>query len=204
MSDFPVIRALLASNKAWAESVDAKDPNFFPDSAKNPQRPQVLWLGCSDSRVPESVVLAAKPGDIFVHRNIGNQVPLADDNAQSVVTYAISEHVQAQHVIVVGHTHCGACKASLEFAEQDPLQDDCITRFLRELIELAKSPHITESPEPVQALVEANIKHQVQNVIASPAIQAAWKAGKEVYVHGFLYRLETGRLEDMHLTQGPQ
>jgi len=200
MSDAPIIKALRESNRRWAESVN---PIFFPGSAQG-QSPPVLWLGCSDSRVPESVVLGARPGDIFVHRNIGNQFNLRDDSAQSVLDFSVGV-VKVQHVIVVGHTQCGACKASLDIANQNPVADTPINRFLAELIEIARKINALGKPKPeaVQALVEASVRHQVKNVARSPAVQAAWKEKRQLYVHGWVYSLETGLVRDLGVTEGP-
>ncbi|KDQ11245.1 hypothetical protein BOTBODRAFT_114744 [Botryobasidium botryosum FD-172 SS1] len=194
-----IVNTLLKSNEAWAAGVTQKDPDFFKNSAENDQKPKVLWLGCSDSRVPESVVLAARPGDIFVHRNIGNQFRAGDDSTQSVLDFAVG-HVEVQHIFVVGHSQCGACKASLK-----EVPEGSLTRFLKQLIDLAQEPHITGAQDSLQALVEYNVKQQVENVANSEAVRKAWgKKGREpLYVHGFVYRLESGRLEDLGLTVGP-
>ncbi|KAI0319581.1 carbonic anhydrase [Amylostereum chailletii] len=114
----PTIARLINANSHWAKAVDNAQPRFFQDMAKG-QAPKVLWIGCSDSRVPESVVTASKPGDIFVHRNIANQFRLDDDNAVSALTYAIDQ-LGVEHVVVVGHTQCGGAttcyNAALEAA----------------------------------------------------------------------------------------
>ncbi|KAF5376390.1 hypothetical protein D9757_008652 [Collybiopsis confluens] len=112
MSFHPHMIEMLERNEEWAQGVEDKDPDFFPNSARG-QNPHTLWIGCADSRVPESVITAAMPGDIFVNRNIGNQVHLDDNNMLAVLTFAI-EHLNVNHVVVCGHSNCGAAAASLE------------------------------------------------------------------------------------------
>jgi len=195
-SDHQILAALLKSNTAWAAGVQERDPDFFTNSAKGPQEPKVLWLGCSDSRVPESVVLATKPGDVFVHRNIGNQFKLDDDSAQAVLDYSIG-HLNVRHVLVVGHTNCGACAATHDFTSSGKdIPVNSITRFLNELIDIAKSIEGKSGAEAVQAIVEANVKHQVKNVSQSSVV----KNTPGVYVHGWVYQLETGTFKDLGVT----
>ncbi|KDQ11244.1 hypothetical protein BOTBODRAFT_35545 [Botryobasidium botryosum FD-172 SS1] len=191
-----IVDTLLKSNEIWAASVAQKDPNFFKKSAAEDQTPKILWLGCSDSRVPESVLLSAKPGDIFVHRNVGNQFRTEDVSTQAVLDFSIN-FIKIEHIFIVGHTQCGACRASISGAPPGP-----IANFLTQLVRLAEAPHITELPEPeaVQRLIEDNIRQQVTNVINSKIVRDAWDRGQKLHVHGLLYRLETGRLEDMNMT----
>jgi len=191
-----IVDTLLKSNEAWAASVSQNDPDFFKKSAAEDQTPKILWLGCSDSRVPESVLLAARPGDIFVHRNVGNQFRAEDESTQAVLDFSIN-YIKIEHIFVVGHTQCGACRACISGAPPGP-----ITNFLTQLIGLAEAPHITELPEPeaVQRLIEDNIRQQVMNVVNSKIVGDAWDRGQKLHVHGLLYHLETGRLEDIDLT----
>ncbi|KAI0051625.1 carbonic anhydrase [Auriscalpium vulgare] len=197
---------LFTANAQWASAVNSAEPGFFEASAKG-QSPKILWFGCSDSRVPESVLTASKPGDIFVHRNIANQFHLHDDSALSVLTYAV-DHVGVDHVVVVGHTQCGgaaACHqsalAGAAFAPGTPLG-----RWLEPLTELAASldPHNASSTEDaLNQLVEANVRQQVDNVVASSTIQNAWATGqKKVWVHGFVYNLKDGLLKDLGVSRG--
>ncbi|KAI0673263.1 carbonic anhydrase [Trametes maxima] len=157
---------------------------------------QVLYIGCSDSRVPESVVTASKPGDIFVHRNIANQFHPDDDSALSVLTYAVA-HVGVQHVILVGHTNCGgaqACHAAAHSPSDAHASDDALGRWLAPLTEIAKEH------TDLTALVEANVRSQVANIVQTDVITAAWAQGKDVEVHGWVYELETGRLRDLGIS----
>ncbi|KDQ13649.1 hypothetical protein BOTBODRAFT_364133 [Botryobasidium botryosum FD-172 SS1] len=193
-----IVGALLKSNEAWATSVVAKDPDFFKKSAEG-QAPKVLWLGCSDSRVPESVLLAAMPGEILVHRNMGNQFRDEDGSSQGIIDYA-ANHARVDHIFVVGHTRCGACRACIEGAPPGP-----IANFFVQLIELAQAPHITELPKPeaIERLVRDNLTAQLMNVVNSKPVKNAWSDGRQLQVHGLLYHLETGRLEHTGMTFGP-
>ena len=209
---------MLSSNSQWASDVENIEPGFFSESAKG-QTPKILWFGCADSRVPESVVTGARPGDIFVHRNIANQFHPNDDSAASVLTYAVN-HVGIEHVIVVGHTECGGAVASFGASKNlgpgpvivDPSlpADAALNKFLTPMTTLAASLNLGDLPthEAVPILVEENVKVQVENICKSPIIQAAWKNGKSpkgklVHVHGWVYDLKKGKLKDLGITQGP-
>ncbi|KAH9987194.1 carbonic anhydrase [Russula vinacea] len=137
----------------------------------------ILWLGCSDSRVPESVVTASRPGDIFVHRNIANQVHPDDDSVLSVITYAVAV-VGVEHILVVGHTNCGGAAACFKAGIPDS--------------------------EALTKIVEASVRAQVENVAATGPVKDAWAGGrKNLWVHGIVYELETGTLRDLAITRGP-
>ncbi|KAH8826999.1 carbonic anhydrase [Flagelloscypha sp. PMI_526] len=218
MSGHIALARLLSSNSQWASDVESAEPGFFKESAKG-QTPKILWFGCADSRVPESVVTGARPGDIFVHRNIANQFHPHDDSAASVLTYAVN-HVGVEHVIVVGHTECGgaaACMAAAKNIGTGPVVTDpslpadaSLNKFLVPMTTLAASLNLGSLP-PSEAsikLVEENVKVQVANICKSPIIQAAWKngkspKGKDVYVHGWVYDLGKGKLKDLGVSQGP-
>ncbi|EIW56303.1 carbonic anhydrase [Trametes versicolor FP-101664 SS1] len=194
-----ILARLLSNNAQWAEDVDRAEPGFFAQTAKG-QSPKVLYIGCADSRVPESVVTASKPGDIFVHRNIANQFHLNDDSALSVLTYAVA-HVGVQHVILVGHTNCGgaaACHAAAHSGAppSDEPPADPLTRWLAPLTEIAREH------EDLTELVEANVRAQVANIAQAGPMAAAWAAGKDVQVHGWVYELETGRMRDLGVSVG--
>ncbi|EJF61457.1 carbonic anhydrase 1 [Dichomitus squalens LYAD-421 SS1] len=193
-----ILTNILGRNEKWAEAMnDATKGQFFPKSAEG-QSPKVLWIGCADSRVPESVVTNSYPGDIFTHRNIANQFHPTDDSAVSVLTYAV-EHVKVEHVILVGHTNCGgaaACVKAAEAAQSEPTS--ALDRWLGPLTELAR----TTTPEgDLTALVEANVRVQVSNILASDVLEREWKL-RDVHVHGWVYELETGKLRDLGISAG--
>ncbi|KAI5122652.1 hypothetical protein M0805_007914 [Coniferiporia weirii] len=221
VTPFPELNRLLSSNAQWASDVDRYEPGFFEESAKG-QAPKVLWIGCADSRVPESVIMACKPGEIFVHRNIANQFHLSDDSAQSVLTYAVNE-LGVEHVVVVGHTKCGGVAGAHKLAHKQPpdegAKDDStpLLRWLGPLVELARKPEFDsagtgeEESAVLTALSEANVRAQVKNIVRSDVIKDAWAASdakvagsKKVYVHGWVYELESGRLRDLGVSKGPE
>jgi len=183
-----VIQKLLENNIKWAQGIVHADPGFFIRSAAG-QTPQVLWIGCSDSRVPESVITRFMPGDIFVHRNIANQVHPNDDNVLSVVEYAVGA-LKVKHVIVVGHTECGGAKHCLKAAEEPPEPPkDPLHRWLEPLTELARS--LPQQDRTLPILVKRNVEKQVQTLKGLETVQKA-----KVKVHGWIYDLSTGHLDD--------
>ncbi|KAI0633173.1 carbonic anhydrase [Trametes polyzona] len=191
-----ILARLLANNAQWAEDVEKAEPGFFAETAKG-QSPKVLYIGCSDSRVPESVVTASKPGDIFVHRNIANQFHLNDDSALAVLTYAVG-HVGVSHVILVGHTNCGGAQACHDAAHNTPSSPpaDPLSRWLAPLTEIAREY------DDLTDVVEANVRAQVANIAETDVMKAAWAKGKDVQVHGWVYELETGRMRDLGVSVG--
>ncbi|KAJ3725769.1 carbonic anhydrase [Lentinula raphanica] len=218
MSHHPAIAQLLSTNAQWAKDVERLEPGFFKESAKG-QAPHTLWIGCSDSRVPESVVTGAKPGDIFVNRNVGNQVSLDDDNMLAVLTYAV-EHLGVEHVVVCGHTECGAAAACFGACSsfvpgQTPTipahpVDAPLNRWLAPLTTLAASLEISSAPpsEALPLLVQENVKTQVDNLCRTEVIANAWAngkspKGKEVWVHGWVYDVSTGTIRDLGISRGP-
>jgi len=193
-----VLARILANNAQWATDVEKTEPGFFEQCAKG-QSPKILWIGCADSRVPESVLTVSKPGDIFVHRNIANQFHLTDDNVLSVLTYAVNE-LGVSHVIVVGHTHCGGAAACYAAANAPPPAGPPSTpldRWLAPLIALAKETKLDPA-----GLVETNVRVQVKNVAKAEILRAAWASGKDVWVHGWVYEIEHGRLRDLGISVG--
>ncbi|KAI0294725.1 carbonic anhydrase [Multifurca ochricompacta] len=195
---------LFSNNDQWVDAVNKADPDFFEKSAQG-QSPKVLWLGCSDSRVPESVLTASRPGDIFVHRNIANQIHPDDDSVLSVITYAV-EVVGIEHILVVGHTNCGGALACLEAASGKIAPPTTpLARWLAPLTSLARSLDLqgASTPKAMRKLVEENVRVQVANVVNATPVRAAWESGrKNLWVHGLVYDLETGRLNDLGITQG--
>ncbi|EMD31094.1 hypothetical protein CERSUDRAFT_120142 [Gelatoporia subvermispora B] len=207
-----ILAQLLAQNKHWAAEVEKNDPGFFKQSSIA-QHPKVLWIGCADSRVPESVLTASIPGAIFTHRNIANQCHLNDDNILSVLEYAVGT-VGVRHIIIVGHTHCGGVAHAWATAHDKVPHEHFanwgdhiprmlspetpLSRWLEPLTEVARA-----KPElSVEELGVANVHAQVMNVTRSKAVQQAWTEGHDLWIHGWEYHLGTGRLQDLHLTAG--
>ncbi|EJF61458.1 carbonic anhydrase [Dichomitus squalens LYAD-421 SS1] len=188
-----VLTRLLDQNEKWAEA----HSELFP---MGPQTPKVLWFGCADSRVPESVITDSIPGVIFTHRNIANQFHPEDDSAVSVLAYAV-EHVKVEHIIVVGHTDCGGVKASADTAAtQSPpfSRATALERWLATLTEFAWS---VGPGSDITELVEANVRMQVVNVLSSEVLEHEWKL-RDVHVHGWVYDLATGKLRDLGISAG--
>jgi len=209
----PELSRILSSNAQWARDVANAEPQFFSESAKG-QAPKILWIGCSDSRIPESVVTASRPGDIFVHRNIANQVFLDDDSVQSVIAFAVT-NVKVDHAVVVGHTNCGGAAACLSASQSGDFETTVpgnppsvhLNKWLASLTRLAASLDLSgKSPaEALDAVVEENVKVQVQNLAKAEPILAAWKeTGRKLHIHGWVYDLEKGQLKDLQVSQGPE
>jgi carbonic anhydrase len=190
---------LLENNRRWAETITAREPDFFP-KLSGQQAPEYLWIGCSDSRVPANEIVDLLPGELFVHRNVANVVVHTDLNCLSVIQFAV-EVLRVRHVMVVGHYGCGGVRAAWEGR---PL--GLIDNWLRH-IEDAAAPHraaleaIADDAERFDRLAEINVLAQVVHVCRTTIIQDAWRRGQPVDVHGWIYGLHDGRLRDLGLTR---
>ncbi len=186
---------MLLENKAWAQSRIDIDAKFFENMAKD-QSPEFLWIGCSDSRVPESEITNSTPGQIFVHRNIANLVVHTDTNFLSVLNYAV-DALKVPHVIVCGHYGCGGVRAAMTHNSLG-LIDNWIRNIKdtyfnhRDTINLLK----TEA-DRVNRLVEYNVMEQVKNLAHTSIIQKAWHTRNGPHIHGWVYDLGTGHLKDL-------
>lgn len=189
---------LLHFNKNWANRVTSEEPSFFDDLSQN-QHPEYLWIGCSDSRVPETMVVKQNPGDIFVHRNIANLVLHSDLNCQSVLQYAV-EILKVKHIIVCGHYGCGGINAALTH-ERLGLIDSWLNN-IRELAQLNQEKLAAASSEAEKAdlLSELNVQQQVHHVCDNPFVQSEWASGRELYVHGWMYDIKTGVIKDLDIS----
>ena len=191
------LQELFDSNRRWARKVEAQEPGFFTKLLQQ-QTPQYLWIGCADSRVPANELVGLLPGELFVHRNVANVVAHSDLNALSVIQYAV-DALKVQHIIVVGHSNCGGVRAALQDLRLG-LVDNWIrhvkdVRFLHEgLLEQVPLEH------RVNALVELNVLEQARNVCHTSAVQDAWARGQEVVIHGWVYGLHNGLLQDLRMT----
>ncbi|KAF9163233.1 hypothetical protein DFQ26_002788 [Actinomortierella ambigua] len=186
---------LLHKNETWAKSVVDCSCDFFERGALG-QRPEVLWLGCADSRVPECEILQLAPGDVFTHRNIANVVVNTDLNCLSVIQYAV-DVLKVKHIIVCGHYGCGGVAAALG-EHSYGLIDHWLLN-----IKNVKQQHIkglddlADEEEKCRALVELNARQSVLNVAKSPILRAAWERGQEVDVTGLVYDIKTGLLGEL-------
>ena len=190
------IKHLLLENKAWSQSKTSLDPEFFINSAKD-QSPDYLWIGCSDSRVPESEVTNTDPGQMFVHRNIANLVQPNDPNLASVIQYAV-EALKVKHIIVCGHYNCGGVKASLAESIPFPTVSNWIENirgtYRRHELEFKL---IQNEADKVNRLVELSVITQVKNLMENETIKKVWAQGKTPMLHGWVYDLSTGLLKDL-------
>ena len=195
MSDF--YKKILDNNKVWVENALEKDPNYFKDLAKS-QTPPLLWIGCSDSRVPANEIIGAKPGEVFVHRNIANMVVHSDMNMLSVLDYAVNV-LKVKHVIVCGHYGCGGIKAAMG-NESIGIIDNWI-RHIKDVYRLHQDhlDSITDENERFNTFVELNVKEQVFDLAKTSIVQSAWKSGQELTLHGWSYGLNSGFVTDLNV-----
>ena len=188
MSEF--YKQLLENNKKWVENQLALDPEYFKDLAKG-QQPPLLWIGCSDSRVPANEIIGAKPGEVFVHRNIANMVIHSDMNMLSVLDYAVNV-LKVKHVIVCGHYGCGGVKAAMG-NQSIGLIDNWI-RHIKDVYRLHEHylDTIKDEEERFNKFVEVNAQEQVFDLAKTSIVQNAWRNGQELTLHGWTYGLNSG------------
>jgi carbonic anhydrase len=195
------LEALFERNRAWATAMVADDPDFFTGLAQQ-QSPAYVWIGCSDSRVPANQIIGLQPGDVFVHRNVGNVVVHTDLNCLSVLQYAI-DVLNVEHVIVCGHYGCGGVAAALHGARHG-----LIDNWLRHVTDVAEkhAEALASLPEErrLDRLCELNVTEQVVNVCQTTIVEDAWSREQPLTVHGVVYGLEDGLLRDLRVSaSGP-
>ena len=195
MSEF--YKQLLENNKKWVENQLAIDQNFFNDLAKG-QNPQLLWIGCSDSRVPANEIVGGKPGDVFVQRNIANMVVHSDMNMLSVLDYAVNV-LKVKHVIVCGHYGCGGVKAAMSNSSIGVI--DNWIRHIKDVYRLHKTEldSIENEETRFNHFIETNVREQVLNLAKTSIVQSAWKKGQELSLHGWVYGLNNGYVTDLNV-----
>ncbi len=185
---------LFKNNREWAESITREDPDFFHNLSQL-QAPQYLWIGCSDSRVPSNELIALAPGEVFVHRNIANMVVHTDLNCLSVIQYAV-EVLKVKHIIVCGHYGCGGINAALE--DQDHGLIDNWLGHIKDVERLHHDELKNLSHEArLHRLCELNVIEQVANVCDTTIIKNAWSNGAALSIHGWIYNIENGILNDI-------
>lgn len=189
---------LLEGNLKWVEDTNRQRPGFFAENSKS-QSPDFLWIGCSDSRVPESEITDTVPGAIFVQRNIANLVIHTDSNLLSVVNYAV-KFLKVKHIIICGHYGCGGVKAAL--SNQDYGFLDNWLMHIKDVYRLHEEELDAISNEKARfdRYVELNIIEQVHNLSKVSFIQEEWHAGEFPFIHGWVYDLETGKIKDLNVT----
>ncbi|GGH16139.1 carbonic anhydrase [Mucilaginibacter phyllosphaerae] len=189
---------LLEGNKRFVEDTLKIDPNYFKTLA-NGQKPPILWIGCSDSRVPANQITRTNPGEIFVHRNIANMVIHTDMSMLSVLDYAINV-LKVKHVIVTGHYGCGGVLAAMS-SKQFGLIDNWL-RNIKDVYRLHADElnAIEDNTQRGNRLVELNVIENVSNLCRNSIVQNAWQNGQELSIHGWVYALSTGIIKDMEVS----
>jgi carbonic anhydrase len=195
MIDFP--DELLRRNRVWAESVREDDPTFF-DRLSAQQAPEILWIGCSDSRVPANQITGLMPGEVFVHRNIANLVIHTDINCQAVIQFAV-EALKVRHIIVCGHYGCGGVRAAMESNDYGLLHN-----WLRNIKDVylqhdGELSAISDEQQRFDRMCEINVRAQVHNLARSSTVQNAWEQGQSLALHGWIYSIRDGLLQDLEV-----
>jgi len=195
MSDF--YKKILDNNKEWVESNLEKDPNYFKDLSTG-QNPPLLWIGCSDSRVPANEITGTRAGEVFVHRNIANLVIHTDMNMLSVLDYAVNA-LKVKHVLVCGHYGCGGVKAAMG-NESIGVIDNWI-RNIKDVyrVHSEELSAIKDEDKKFNRMVELNVIEQVYNLAKTSIVQNAWNNGQELYLHGWVYGLNSGYVTDLNV-----
>lgn len=188
---------LLAENQTWATEKVMSDPDYFKRLSQD-QKPDILWIGCSDSRVPAEIIINAEPGEIFVHRNIANQVISTDFNGLSVLQYAVKV-LKVSHIIVCGHYNCGGVKAALNKQSGDLLITNKWLMHIKDVYRLHKDEieALPTEMERINRLVELNVMEQVSRLVHTSIIQHAWKQHHLPIIHGCVYSLNDGLIKKL-------
>ncbi len=193
MSNF--YNQLLENNKKWVAKCLDSDPHFF-DKLADGQQPPLLWIGCADSRVPANEIIGARPGEVFVHRNIANMVIHTDMNMLSVLDYAVNV-LKVKHVIVCGHYGCGGVKAGM--GNQNI---GLIDNWIRHIKDVYRFHHqelnaIADEVKRFNRFVELNVIEQVMDLAKTSIVQNAWKHRQDLQVHGWVYDIKDGIIKDL-------
>lgn len=190
-------KKLLLANKAWVQECLQIRSDYF-ERLKRDQKPEYLWIGCADSRVPADRIVGADPGELFVQRNIANLVIHTDFNMLSVLQYAV-EVLRVKHVIVCGHYNCGGIKAAMSHQNFGLINK--WLRHIKDIYRFYKHELLTIQDETARLnrLVEINIYEQLRNISETTIIQRMWKKHRQPYLHGWVYDMETGYLKPLYL-----
>jgi carbonic anhydrase len=193
-----MLEHLKANNRTWAAGKISADPNFFK-RLLGQQAPEYLWIGCADSRVPANDIVGLDPGELFVHRNVANLAPPQDANYLSVLQFAV-DVLKVKHVMVVGHYGCGGIRAAI-----DGQRRGLVDHWLHPIREVFQSNRkelgaIADDHAMHNRLCELNVIRQVKNVASDVFVQDAWARGQEINVHGWVYSLANGLVNDLNVT----
>ena len=193
-----MLEDLFRNNRAWAERIKAQDPDFFRKLAEQ-QTPEFLWIGCADSRVPANEIMGLLPGEVFVHRNVANQVVHSDLNCLSVLQFGV-DALRVKHILVVGHYGCGGVKAA-----HLNLRLGLVDNWLRHIQDVkqkhaAQLAPLADDKALVDRLCELNVIEQVLNVCQTTVVQEAWNRGQELTIHGWIFGLDDGLVRDLGIS----
>ena len=193
-----MLEHLKANNRAWAERKVAGDAGFFK-RLEGQQAPEYLWIGCSDSRVPANEIVDLDPGELFVHRNVANLAPPQDANYLSVLQFAV-DVIKVKHIMVVGHYGCGGVRAAV-----DGQRRGLVDHWLHPIREVHHQHRheldaLPDERAMLNRLCELNVIRQVRNVASDVFVQDAWARGQEINVHGWVYSLGNGLVNDLDVT----
>ncbi len=190
------LKKVFENNKIWIADKLATNPNYFEEMGRG-QSPELLYIGCSDSRVTAEDLMGLGPGDVFVHRNIANMVISIDLNAMSVINYAV-DNLKVNHVVVCGHYGCGGVKAAMQSADLGILNP--WLRNIRDVYRIHKEElnAIKDEEKRYDRLVELNVKEQCVNLIKTAAVQKA-NRDRNLKVHGWVFDIHTGQLIDLNI-----
>jgi carbonic anhydrase len=190
------IDQIFKNNQEWVKKNLNLDPDYFQNLSKG-QNPELLYIGCSDSRVTAEEIIGAKPGEAFVHRNIANMVPNTDLSAMSVIHYAVNE-LGVKHIVVCGHYYCGGVKAAMQSSDMGILNP--WLRSIRDVYRTHKQElnAIADEEERYNRLVELNVQEQCFNVIKTADVQKAYRT-RGITVHGWVFDIHSGKLIDLKI-----
>ena len=192
------LQDLLDNNKRWAADTEAREPGFFSKLLKQ-QTPQYLWIGCADSRVPANELVDLLPGELFVHRNVANIVHPYDPNCLAVLQYAV-DVLQVKHVIVCGHYRCGGVQTALGPSVEQPLESWIAPLRVIASNHAAELAALETPDARWHRLCQLNVISQVGSLVGTPTVQAAWARHQPLTIHGWIYDLSDGLLEDLGVT----
>lgn len=187
---------VFSQNERWIEQKLQINPDYFSNLSKG-QSPEVLYIGCSDSRVTAEDLMGAQPGEVFVHRNIANMVISIDLNVMSVLNYAVN-HLKVSHIVVCGHYFCGGVKAAMQAQDLGILNP--WLRNIRDVYRIHKNElnQISDENDRYNRLIELNVKEQCINLIKTAAVQKAFKQ-RNLQVHGWVFDIHSGKLKDLKI-----
>ncbi len=193
-----MIEQLLENNRRWAEGWSRRDPGFLPSLARE-QRPDYLWIGCADSRVPANEVIDVAPGQLFVHRNVANLTPPSDLNFLAVLSFAVKV-LHVKHIIVCGHHGCGGIEAALK-DERHGIVDHWLApvraTYRHHRVEIDA---LADEDARIDRLAEFNVVDRVQDIADTTIVRDTWKKGQKLAIHGWIYRLADGLIRDLEVT----